>query len=1072
MPSDQELQDIVEDWKKKGNEAFGKSDVDKAVQAYSQGLVQVDRIVSTPLLLKATLLSNRAMCYLKQAKLDKCIDDCSSAITILDKENDSKLRSKLLYRRGKARFLQANMPHKKTDQDLNNAAKDMLMLLSFDSSNKDATQLLNTIRAQHAVERKNSANTPLGKQLEALKKKDDKMLHNVKVCLGILSNDTNITGMELGRLGGVDFLLDLAKDESLEIKIRYLALQCLSCAGSHPPFCRTFMKEADIQTKLSEIMVKSCEKMEEEDIVVGCLTVFLRLILHLDRDDPKKDIDGTSFLPFDPIIKGLIATFRSHNLKIIRAAADVLSSWTAGEHREAVIRASLDGFNDLPVPMTKYEVQRMKPKEVSDYKMRNYNKKTRDQAWAFERASFFCRQGGLKALLNCAVLCDEANLRREITVIMGKVLAALDADEKIQDATWMYFGNKPPKREKDAKEGGSDLGVVIEEIDDEEEGKVVDVTEEEKYEQPGPDSIETMMERAALVTALLMAKPEVGAWSMGSGFPQCRETMETLAGSDNKTALCLVAELLSAGASVKETRPTVGEYLSTDAIKALVSHADIDVRTAAASCVAKLGLAEKATQDFEVMGLLEAACYMLEDGGDASKNAELLASKVPDSKSGATTSLERGIEVMAYLASKTMMKEEIAHGFKATPESEHTGIELLVKAADLPGAGQAISAFGLASIFQLMAATPLMLRKEAFEGQQMTMEQYDEIKSMQKTEDEKEFDDEPELKEDSPEQCAARIAKMAAANVPRALVQLTEGASDKTLEQVVLGLNRLADEPAVRGSMIQQGVLTGMIRVEKEEKAPSDTKKKILKMLRHCMGKMLITTNPSLLTSAQRMGAIKPLMGLVRDVESTDLQKFEALLALTNIASAGDDTKKRIVVEKGIATFKFAMFSDHELVRKAATEAMCNLVPNEEFLKTLQEEKEMRLWLALASDFEEHLECARAAAGCLAMATAYAEIADSLIACDTFKTRVDETLECGNLEIMHRMLVVILNLVELGGKYREAATENGLIAFAKAYVDSYHAGAKSMDLDFGEQDIGVFNATLDVAKQIVRACDN
>jgi hypothetical protein len=136
MPSDQEIQDIAEDWKRKGNEAFGKSEPESAVQAYSQGLVQVDRIVSTPLLLKAALLSNRAACYLKQAKLQECMDDCTSAITILDKENDTKLRAKLMYRRGKACFVRANMPHKKTDDDLNNAAKDMLTLLSFDSSNK------------------------------------------------------------------------------------------------------------------------------------------------------------------------------------------------------------------------------------------------------------------------------------------------------------------------------------------------------------------------------------------------------------------------------------------------------------------------------------------------------------------------------------------------------------------------------------------------------------------------------------------------------------------------------------------------------------------------------------------------------------------------------------------------------------------------------------------------------------------------------------------------------------------------------------------------------------------------
>jgi hypothetical protein len=374
MPSDQELHDIAEDWKRKGNEAFGKSDPESAVQAYSQGLVQVERIVSTPLLLKAALLSNRAMCYLKQAKLQDCIDDCSSALIILDKENDTKLRAKLMYRRGKASFMRANMPHKKTDDDLNNAAKDMLTLLSFDSSNKEATQLLNTIRAQHAVEKRNGANTPLGKTLEAIKKKDDKMLHNVRICLGILTNDNRQASMELGRLRGVDFLLELAKDESVELKARYLALQCLSCAGMHPPFCRTFMKEADVQTRLSEIMVKSSEIPEEDDLVVGALTVFLRLILHLDRDDPNKDVNGWTYLMSDPLIEGLVAAFKSRNLKIIRGAVDILSSWTAGEHREAVIRVSLDGYIDLPVLLNKYEVQQMKPKEVSDWKMRRHHK--------------------------------------------------------------------------------------------------------------------------------------------------------------------------------------------------------------------------------------------------------------------------------------------------------------------------------------------------------------------------------------------------------------------------------------------------------------------------------------------------------------------------------------------------------------------------------------------------------------------------------------------------------------------------------------------------------------------------
>ncbi|KAL3917462.1 MAG: hypothetical protein SGILL_004702 [Bacillariaceae sp.] len=130
MPSDKELHDATEEFKKKGNDAFQKGQLDDAIQAYSQGLVQVDRIVVQPPLLKTTLLSNRAACYLKQGKLEDCHEDCSTCLRLLDDgQNDAKLRSKVLYRRAKALFLKANMPHKKQEDDLHSAAKDLLTLL-------------------------------------------------------------------------------------------------------------------------------------------------------------------------------------------------------------------------------------------------------------------------------------------------------------------------------------------------------------------------------------------------------------------------------------------------------------------------------------------------------------------------------------------------------------------------------------------------------------------------------------------------------------------------------------------------------------------------------------------------------------------------------------------------------------------------------------------------------------------------------------------------------------------------------------------------------------------------------
>ena len=106
--------------------------------------------------------------------------------------------------------------------------------------------------------------------------------------------------------------------------------------------------------------------------------------------------------------------------------------------------------------------------------------------------------------------------------------------------------------------------------------------------------------------------------------------------------------------------------------------------------------------------------------------------------------------------------------------------------------------------------------------------------------------------------------------------------------------------------------------------------KKVIRHSRHCIAKLLVTTNPTLLTSAQRLGSIRPLIQLIRDIKAKDLQVFEALLAVTNVASSGEDAQNRIVSDQGIGSLHFAMFSDHELVRRAATEAMCNLVPHKQ----------------------------------------------------------------------------------------------------------------------------------------------
>lgn len=343
------------------------------------------------------------------------------------------------------------------------------------------------------------------------------------------------------------------------------------------------------------------------------------------------------------------------------------------------------------------------------------------------------------------------------------------------------------------------------------------------------------------------------------------------------------------------------------------------------------------------------------------------------------------------------------------------------------------------------------------------MEQYDEMQALGKTEEEKEAM--VKVPDDSHNAVEERIRKLANANVPRAMVKLMEGASESTSEKLAIGMNRMAVDAAVRGLLIQQGVLSACIKVEDTVNS-SEVKKNALRQARQCVAKLLVTTNPSILTTSQRIGAIKPLILLIRDSDASELQHFEALLGVTNIASTGYDAKEKIVSEKGVSTLSYAMFSGHELVRRAGTEAMCNLVGHPAMTKHLSDPENLRLWLAFAADYENNFECARAAGGCLAMSTDTPEIAGALIGLKTFKESTTTILESGNLELMHRTLVSIKNLIDLGDKYKESVISTGLVTFCRAYVESYHDGAKAADLGFSPDEQGLMSVTLELAKTI------
>ena len=74
---------------------------------------------------------------------------------------------------------------------------------------------------------------------------------------------------------------------------------------------------------------------------------------------------------------------------------------------------------------------------------------------------------------------------------------------------------------------------------------------------------------------------------------------------------------------------------------------------------------------------------------------------------------------------------------------------------------------------------------------------------------------------------------------------------------------------------------------------------------------------------------VRPIIKLLK-VEHTALENFEALMALTNLASIGESVRKRILKENGFSYIEQYMFEEHSMLKRAATECICNLVVQEE----------------------------------------------------------------------------------------------------------------------------------------------
>lgn len=188
----------------------------------------------------------------------------------------------------------------------------------------------------------------------------------------------------------------------------------------------------------------------------------------------------------------------------------------------------------------------------------------------------------------------------------------------------------------------------------------------------------------------------------------------------------------------------------------------------------------------------------------------------------------------------------------------------------------------------------------------------------------------------------------------------------------------IAEDTENRGRMLQSGASKSLMNLVKPS---ADSKAETLDPLDlfavQALAKLSITASP-VQVYGPNIGtvfdAIRPLAQMLLHDSATLLQRFESLMALTNISSCSPECATRIGSFKGLLNkVELLLLEDHTLVRRASMELICNLIAgsNEVFERYGGSEDKKagrsKLQVVVAMADVEDLQTRLAASGALAI---------------------------------------------------------------------------------------------------------
>ncbi|NXV97607.1 UN45B protein, partial [Calonectris borealis] len=256
-----------------------------------------------------------------------------------------------------------------------------------------------------------------------------------------------------------------------------------------------------------------------------------------------------------------------------------------------------------------------------------------------------------------------------------------------------------------------------------------------------------------------------------------------------------------------------------------------------------------------------------------------------------------------------------------------------------------------------------------------------------------------------------RVKRLLKAGVVSALACMVKADSviltDQSKELVARVFLALCEDPRDRGTIVAQGGGKALIPLAVEGTEVGKIKAS------HALAKIAAISNPDMAFPGERVyEVVRPLVSLL-NTERDGLQNYEALLGLTNFSGRSDKLRMKIVKERALPDIENYMFENHDQLRQAATECMCNLVVNKEVQERFVADGNDRLKLVVLLCGEDDEKVQVAAAGALAMLTAaQKKLCSKMTEVTTQWLEILQRL-ClhDNVEVQHRGLVIAFNLI-------------------------------------------------------------